>query len=432
MKAKITGRAIAKGQKAVLARGPLYLWDTQQQGFGAYITAKGDVSWLIQKWQGGRGGKAARYVIGASRNGMGLDEARAQAAIDLGDVAKGVNVVARRQKRRKAIKEELSAPNLLKAFEDYLKKKSTGNRYWIEMEKSVKRAIAEIGEKSLLVAITKADIRKVIDDRKGHSAQRNLFAALRPFFAWCVDQDLIEVSPMASLKSPKPVGSRDRKLKQAEILIYWKATQSIPFPFGHYFRLLLLTAQRREEVAGVRIDEVELDTRLWTIPGERTKNGKEHVVHLNALAMETLRDALRCQLELAESVAARNDKGRDTNCYFILTTNNKSPISGYSKAKKKLDAEMLKLIQADDPKAKMKPFRIHDLRRTFASHLASVGIPTDIPDRVLNHISGSSVSGVKGVYQQYEFLPERQSAMATWQSFIEAVIMDRQPVKEAA
>jgi integrase len=429
MKSKITLRTVANAQKTALAKGPLYLWDTQLKGFGAYITVKGNVSWLIQKWLGGRGGKAARYVIGTSRNGMTLDEARKQAAIDLGDVAKGINVVARKRERRQALNKEVNTPGLLAAFEKYLKKKSTGNRYWIELEKSVRRAIAELGERSLLIAITKADIRKVIDNREGLSAQRNLFAAFRPFFAWCVDQDLIAVSPTASLASPKPVASRDRELKASEILVYWKASLAIPYPFGHYFRLLLLLAQRREEVAGIRIDEIDLDSLLWTIPGERTKNGKAHIVHLSDLALYVIKDALRCQQELAEKTKELHP---ESNCYFILTTNNRTPISGYSKAKKKLDEKMRKVIKEGDPKGQLKPFRIHDLRRTFASRLASLGIPTDVADRVLNHISGSSMSGVKGVYQRYEFLPERQKAMAIWDEFVRNLTMTDKSVRKAA
>lgn len=421
---KFTLHSIAKAQKEAHQEGRIYLWDTQLRGFGAYVTSSG-VSWLIQKWQGGRGGKATRYAIGSTTSGMTLEQARTQARIDLGRVAKGEDVVAVRRERRRQLNKELNAPGLLAAFEQYMKAKSTGSRYWLELERNIKRVIAEIGDKTPVMAVTKADIRKVIDNKggvkgpqTGLAAQRILFATLRPFFDWCVDQDLIAVSPMAKLKAPRPVKSRDRQLSAEEITVYWRATLQIPYPFGHYFRLVLLLAQRREEVGSIRIDEIDFDNRRWVIPGERTKNGKEHIVHLNEPALAVLKDAIRCR-----SLLPRGPN--EPNVYYILTTTQLVPISGYSKAKTKLNKEMSKVIEGDkllDGKGKLRHFRIHDLRRTFASHLASLGIPTDIADRSLNHISGSSVSGVKGVYQRYEFLPEREKAMAVWGEHVTRIV----------
>lgn len=417
MPTKITMDAIAKAQKEAVKTGPQYLLDTRLKGFRARVTAEpGPVSWIIQKWQGGRGGKAVRYVLGSTTSGMTLDEARRQATIDLGRIAKGENVVAVRRERRQALNKELNAPGLLAAFERYMKAKSTGSRYWLELERNIKRAIADIGDKTPVMAVTKADIRKVIDNKGGLAARRILFATLRPFFDWCVDQDLIAASPMASLKAPRPVASRDRQLASEEIGTYWRATLQIPYPFGHYFRLVLLLAQRREEVGSIRIDELDFDNRRWVIPGERTKNGKEHIVHLNDPALAVLKDAIRCR-----SLLPRGPK--EPNTYYILTTTQLVPISGYSKAKTTLDKEMLKLLKSKKGEEQLlKPFRIHDLRRTFASQLVSLGIPTDIADRSLNHISGSSVSGVKGVYQRYEFLPEREKAMTVWGEHVSRIV----------
>src|SRR5262249_22788969 len=159
--------------------------------------------------------------------------------------------------------------------------------------------------------------------------------------------------------------------------------------------LLLLTAQRRDEVGGMRWSELDLDEqRTWTIPGSRSKNGKAHVVHLSSFAIETL-DRLP-QLDESE---------------FVFTTNGRTPVSGFSVAKARLDA-----LMGETPW-----WTLHDLRRSAASGMARLGIAPHVVDKILNHQSGT-IRGVAAVYNRFEYLPERAAALDAWSRFVEALV----------
>lgn len=399
MREKITQRSIDGARsRARRESRSLYVWDTELRGFGLYVSATGEVSWLVQKWIGGRGGKAIRYVIDRSPR-LPLEEARRQAQIEIGELQKGIDIVARRRKQRSTINAEINGAQLQEAFAKYVARNSTKNRYWSEIERIMQtQVMPQLGEKTLLSAISKQQIRALVEQKEeqgNQGAARSLFATLRPFFKWRVERDLISTSPMDELTAPKPTEARDRVLTKAEIRSIWSATEELGYPFGSYFRMLLLTGQRREEVAAMRFTELNLETSTWTIPGARTKNNREHIVHLNDVSLDIL---------------SRINQGESD---FVFSTTGGSSISGYSKAKIKLD-DLMKKSLGD----KFKPWRTHDLRRTLVSGLAELGIATDVADRILNHVSGSSREGVKGVYQRYDFLEERKQALDVWGNFI--------------
>ncbi|WEX07285.1 tyrosine-type recombinase/integrase [Chelativorans sp. AA-79] len=422
MRLKLTQKTLDKNRShAASSKKATYLWDTELAGFGAYVTATGDVSFLVQKWAGGRGGKAIRYVIGKTKNGMTLDEARTLAKTHIGDIAKGANPIDIRRQARRETRDRLNGMKVSEALDLFIpdpdsdpRKNSLPSRYKTEAKSAMKQAFEAEGLlKSAVTEIAKADIRKMLTRKSDRpAAARNLFAALRPFFRYCVEQEIITVSPMAEMSSPSPVSSRDRLLSSDEIKAFWKATGELSDTWRRFYRLLLLTGQRREEVAGIRWEEIDLDQKTWTIPAERAKNGKAHVVHLSDEAMSELPKA---------------PEGKGTG-YVLPGARGESHISGYSKMKRALDDEMKKHL-ADN----FSPWRIHDLRRTMASGLAEMGFPTDVADRLLNHVSGSR-SGIKGVYQRYEFLKERKEAIEAWAERVREIVSDKveNPEAEAA
>lgn len=123
---------------------------------------------------------------------------------------------------------------------------------------------------------------------------------------------------MDSMSPPAVCSARDRKLTETEIRVFWRAAESLGYPFGPFYQLLLLAAQRRDEVAGMRRSAIDLRKGEWVIPKERTKNGKEHLVHLSPQAVSIIKGL--------------PDKGP-----LLFTTNKTTTISGYSKAKVALD-----------------------------------------------------------------------------------------------
>jgi hypothetical protein len=147
--------------------------------------------------------------------------------------------------------------------------------------------------------------------------------------------------------------------------------------------LLLLTGCRLNEVAGMRRSELSDDLHTWTLSGDRTKNHRTHVVPLPQAARELLASV-------------------DTDGDIVFTTNGKTPVSGWSKTKKRLDHLM-----------KIPAWRLHDLRRTAATGMAEIGIAPHIIEAALNHISGAK-AGVAGIYNRATYSTEKKAALERW------------------
>jgi integrase len=254
------------------------------------------------------------------------------------------------------------------------------------------RRVREITRRDILDVLD-----RVIDGGAPISANRTL-AAVRKLFNWCVSRDIITVSPCAGVKPPTPERSRDRVLSDDELVRVWRAAEKIGGPFGALVQLLALTGQRRDEVAGMRWDELDLEAGFWILPRGRVKTNQGHVVPLSAAAVAIIKSMPR----IADSP-------------FVLTTNGTVPSSGYSKGKRKLDA----LLPADMP-----PWRLHDLRRTVASGMARLGINLPVIEKVLNHRSGS-FAGIVSVYQKHSFADEKHAALNAWGQHVEKLIASK-------
>ena len=178
------------------------------------------------------------------------------------------------------------------------------------------------------------------------------------------------------------------------------------------FQLLLLTAQRRDEVGGLEWSELDLDKRLWAMPRHKAKNDREHEVHLSALAME-----------IVERLPAIGEEPR-----FVFTTTGETHVSGYSKSKERLDRHMLEQMHAElsiagrDPeRAAIEKWNLHDLRRTAATGMARLNIQPHVVDRILNHVSGT-IRGVAAVYNRHAYIEERKAALETWGRYVENLV----------
>jgi integrase len=246
---------------------------------------------------------------------------------------------------------------------------------------------------------------------------------LKTFFRWALDEEVITASPVARMKPLTRETSRDRALSDDEIRFFWWACDEIGWPFGPLFQLLIVTAQRRDEVGTMTFDELDPKRRLWVIPREKAKNDRAHEVTLSDRALAIIAELKETRGRIAEL----------KDCPLIFTTNGKTPVSGFGHAKEKLDAKMEKLarkargLPEDDAayrKAlKMKDrqdlprlvpkFILHDLRRTAATGMARLNVAPHVVDRVLNHSSGT-IRGVAAVYNRFEYLNERRAALEAW------------------
>jgi integrase len=161
-------------------------------------------------------------------------------------------------------------------------------------------------------------------------------------------------------------------------------------------QLLLLTGQRRGEIAEMEWGEIDFDARTWTLPRVRAKNDQAHTAPLSDPAIAILKTVPR--------VAG--------NGGYVFTTNGETPISGFAKAKERLDG----VLPPDMP-----AWTLHDLRRTFASGCARLGVDLHVVEKCLNHVSGS-FAGIVGVYQRHDFAGERRAAMDTWGRYVESLL----------
>jgi integrase len=201
-------------------------------------------------------------------------------------------------------------------------------------------------------------------------------------------------------------------LTNEELRLAWHAAEGLGYPFGPLVRLLLLTGQRREEVAGLRWQELNRGAAAWTLPRERAKNCKSHLVPLSQPAIGLL-DGI-----------ARSAKWPRTG--FVFTTTGATPVSGYSRAKRRLDEAMIDLLNEEDQDAEeevsaVPPWRLHDLRRTVATGLQRLGIRFEVTEAVLNHVSGVR-SGVAGVYQRHDWAEEKRDALEKWAAAVERIV----------
>jgi integrase len=221
------------------------------------------------------------------------------------------------------------------------------------------------------------------------------FAALRRMCAWAVERGIVDSSPCAGIRAPAPERSRDRVLSDDELRAAWKASEVLGWPFGPMVQLLILTGQRRDEIAEMRWGEIDLAAEIWILPRERSKNDQAHIVPLSETAVAILSSLTRIT-------------GKDG---FVFTTNGATAVSGFSRAKRRLDA----LLPEGTP-----PWVIHDLRRTAASGMARLGINLPVIEKVLNHVSGS-FGGIVGVYQRHGFEAEKRHALDSWARHVEAL-----------
>jgi integrase len=255
--------------------------------------------------------------------------------------------------------------------------------------------------------ITRRDVVRLLDgivDRGAPHVANRLFDIIRKMFGWSAERGIIEVSPCVGLKAPAGKTSRDRILSDDEVRWFWAATERFDYPFQPFFRLLLLTGQRRDEIAGMRRSELDLAAAMWTLPRERSKNDKAHEIPLSTAALEAL--------TTVPTIASQA---------LLFSTNGRSSISGYSKAKARLDRLMLEAARDENPDAVIQPWRIHDLRRSAASGMARLGQPVHVVEAVLNHRSGT-IRGVAAVYNRYSYADEKRRALEAWGRFLSDLV----------
>jgi integrase len=344
----------------------------------------------------GRKSWSVRYRFNGITRNLTLDgflplaQARMAATKALADVAQGGDPAAAKL-AAKATAMQRGPDTVALLAEQFIEqhaKRTTRENSW--------RATAGIFRNIVLPAWGARNVREirrrdVIEILEGVASDRPVMAnrvraALSRFFRWLADRDVIAASPCVGIAAPTRETPRERVLSDAELRRLWLAAEAIGGPAGACIKLLILTGQRRGEIAGLRWSEVDGD--LLVLPIERMKGRQAHIVPLSTQAAAVIASMPRVREHVF-------------NAY----------VGNFDRIKRDLDAHM-----GDTPK-----FVIHDIRRSAASGMARIGVPVAVIEKILAHRSGT-FRGVVGVYQKHSFLPEMTSAVQKWGDHIDRLV----------
>jgi integrase len=247
--------------------------------------------------------------------------------------------------------------------------------------------------------ITPQDINRRLDRLLDTPAEHaHALVVIKIFFNWAFRRHYIDVNPCARLIRPDRAAPRERVLTDTEIVAVFRSAIKGDDNFSFIVALLVLTGQRRSEVAALKREWIDTAERTITLPAAIVKNKRTHTFPFGELVADILGRIPR-QGEYLFPAARDRVKGKPATVF-----------NGWGKPKEKFD----ELCKVSD-------WQLHDLRRTFASKLAALGVALPTIEKLLNHVSGS-FGGVVAVYQRHNWLPEMREAVKIWEQWLQTRI----------
>jgi integrase len=372
--------------------------DGKISGLYFAMQPSGKGSWALRyRWHG----KPSRLTLGGWP-ALSLATARDLAQRALGELARGSDPAAAKRAERQVIRQPKRDDDLVETVtERYLQlycRPKTRARTASETARVLQTEIVARWRGKRLPEITRADVHAVLDAivaRGAPVAANRCLSALRGLFSFAIERGLIEASPCDRIRPPAPETSRERILSDDELAACWRATDSLAPPACQFIKILILTGLRRNEVAQMRYSEIDFETKTLHLPAIRCKNKTQHNLPLSQQTIELLRTLPRFE-----------------NSDFIFTVGGEKPMTAYAQTKKRLAAKL---------PTDMQHWQFHDLRRTYASGCAKLGVPLHVVEKTLNHIGGS-FRGVAGVYNRHSYSDEMRSAAETYARHVEALV----------
>lgn len=274
-----------------------------------------------------------------------------------------------------------------------------------------KKGIAPVWEGRDVASITMADILQVVESIAERGKQRqalNMAQKVGTFFNWCVDDDVIEVSPYRPKKVRTAIGqkgSRDRTLNDAELCAFWKATDGTVEGLGEVvsaaYRLLLLTGQRLNDIAEASWSELDEKKRVLTIAAARFKSDRDHTVPITDDAMAIIEKLPRFK-----------------KCDWMFSLDGEVPATIGHKAKQRLDAAMLAALKKEDPDATLPAWVNHDIRRTVRTRLSELDVMDEVAEAVIGHVPTSLIR----TYNQSDRLKVKRDALTRWEGALADIV----------
>ena len=378
---KFTDRSIQAIEPPVSGQVEYFDAEGRLPGFGLRVGASGRKAWILLY----RIGKHPRRLSLGFYPILGLADARAKAKESLASVVGGEDPAGTKKENRAAI----TFSELAKEYiERHAKPKK---RTWRDDERMLQKYVPKEWRHMKAADIKRRDVRAVLDSvvvRAPILANR-LLALLRKLYNFGLSRDLVEMNPCHGIERPGAEHQRDRVLTASELRRLWHALDEADATTAALYRLHLLTAQRGGELRSMAWKDVDLESGWWIIPAEESKNKLSHRVPLSPIAVAILRD-----------LSARVDADRS----WVFATPSQR---GHRVTAHKATRRVRQLSEVD--------FVPHDLRRTAASHMTSLGISRLVVAKILNHVE----RGVTAVYDRHSYDREKRIALETWGATIQ-------------
>jgi integrase len=412
------------------ATGQVELWDKTLPGFGLRIAAGGTRTFFVMKRVGG---KLVRRTVGRHppldvtkdqplRQGEYWPaQARAEAARMLTDMARGIDPAP---KAKPAVTPRTFGQVAAAYFKDPSKRGGAALRSRAELERKVRVDLGAWHDRPI-AEITRADVRAVVNAKHATSpvSANRLLALIRRILRWAVREDLIPANPATDIDKPAQEEERDRVLSLRELARVWNAAESLGAPYGQLIQLLILTAQRRNEVA--EMEWAEIDGAAWKLPDSRAKRGKGHLVPLSPRAQKILGALPRLDDRYVFTTGKRAAKKGEK----VDKKAPPAPVSGWSRVKTRLDKTIAEAAAKgagealDADRHGIPHWTLHDVRRSVATHLRDEAVMGKARadrltvSKILNHAEG----GMTRLYDRYSADPEKRRALEAW-----ALVVERQ------
>jgi integrase len=325
--------------------------------------------------------------------GITLAAARKLAADALLEVAQDRDPALARKGARQVARERAgdTVERLAGQFLEQHAKRKTRENSWRATEGIFRREIIPAWGGRSVHQIVRRNIIDLLDEIAGDRPimANRAKAALSRFFGWLAARDVITTSPCVGIPSPSAETARERALDDAELRRLWLACEALGGRERACIRLLILTGQRRSEIAKLRWSEVGAD--VLELPALRMKGKRPHVVPLSAQAAAII----AAMPELVSQVP---------NGYVF-------GVDHFDRIKQVLDQHM-----GNTPK-----WVTHDIRRSVATGMARIGVAVPVIEKILAHRSGT-FAGITEVYQRHSFVPEMAAALQRWADHIDRLV----------
>jgi len=387
------------------AEGFIEYFDTGLPGFGLRVSSKGKRTWIARYRIKGRKEKGSMSL--GTVGGTEYADARGAAKDALRAAEKGIDPAApKRQEWRAETFKQLADLYL----DQYAKKRK---RSWKTDERIIRRDLVPAIGSIKALSVARADVRQILRaviERGAPIMANRVHEQIRMIFAWAMSEEIggIEHNPCEGVKRPSEEHSRDRVLSADEIRALWAALSDPPAGMPRRcalaLKLQLVTGQRKGEIVGAEWSDMDRKAeKVWTIPSAKTKNGLAHRVPLTDAALDVLAE-----------IEKLTGKSR-----WLFP----SPDGDKSMTARAVNHAVLRVKDKLEIGQDVTP---HDLRRSAASHMTSIGISRFIVARILNHVE----KGVTAVYDRHSYDREKRAALNAWAARLEEITTGKsQPSK---